>query len=416
MAIETQPERAEPTGRGPEVIARRPWWLSPGVHTGLIGAVIGYFLGHWLGNFLGGDYARSSLSDANDVAIVLGYALRRDRLGGRPGRVQRPVRPHARPAAARGAPADRQGGPRPGQVLPVHARSQGGRHPVPVRHDRLLPDRRPVRHGHPERAALAVVPPHRPRAVPDGGRRARHDDDDDDVLGHPRSVRPVLRAAADRVQAGRVPPARGARLLAHPGRLRHPAVRRAVRRVPHRLDRVRAAGSPGHVGGGRLLLRVRPDGHLDDPGRLQHDRHDHQLPGPRHALEQAPDVRLVHVHRVVPAGAGGPGAGRGVLHGPRSTGPSRPRSSPTSSAAAASCTRTCSGSSAIRRCTSWPCPASASSPRWSRCSAANRCSATRSRRRACSASASCPSSSGSITCSTAGSTRTCGRCSCSPPS
>jgi len=73
MAIETQPERAEPTGRGPEVIARRPWWLSPGVHTGLIGAVIGYFLGHWLGNFLGGDYARSSLSDANDVAIVLGY-------------------------------------------------------------------------------------------------------------------------------------------------------------------------------------------------------------------------------------------------------------------------------------------------------------------------------------------------------
>ena len=75
MAIETQPERAEPTGRGPEVIARRPWWLRPGVHTGLIGAVIGYFLGHWLGNFLGGDYARSALSDANDVAIVLGYAF-----------------------------------------------------------------------------------------------------------------------------------------------------------------------------------------------------------------------------------------------------------------------------------------------------------------------------------------------------
>ena len=175
--------------------------------------------------------------------------LRRDRLAGRPGRVQRPVRPHARPAAARGAPADRQGRSRPGQVLPVHARPQGRRHPVPVRHDRLLPDRRPVRHGHPERAALAVVPPHRPRAVPDGGRRARHDDDDDDVLGHPRSVRPVLRAAADRVQAGRVPAARGARLLAHPGRLRHPAVRRAVRRVPHRLDRVRAAGPPGHSRG-----------------------------------------------------------------------------------------------------------------------------------------------------------------------
>src|SRR6516162_9704568 len=65
MAIEVQPERAEPTGR-PEVAAR-PWWLRPGVHTGLIGAVAGYFLGGW--------YARSSLSDTNDVAIVLGYAV-----------------------------------------------------------------------------------------------------------------------------------------------------------------------------------------------------------------------------------------------------------------------------------------------------------------------------------------------------
>ena len=73
MAIEVQPERAEPTGR-PEVAAR-PWWLRPGVHTGLIGAVAGYFLGHWLGNFLGGGFARSSLSDTNDVAIVLGYAV-----------------------------------------------------------------------------------------------------------------------------------------------------------------------------------------------------------------------------------------------------------------------------------------------------------------------------------------------------
>jgi cytochrome c oxidase subunit 1 len=73
MAIEIQPERAEPTGRGPEVAAGRPWWLRPGAHTGVIGAVIGYFLGHWLGNLLGGDYARSSLSDTNDVAIVLGY-------------------------------------------------------------------------------------------------------------------------------------------------------------------------------------------------------------------------------------------------------------------------------------------------------------------------------------------------------
>jgi len=77
MAIQTQPERAEPTGRGPEPAgaAARPWWMRPGAHTGLVGAVIGYFLGHWLGNFLGGDFARSGLSDTNDVAIVLGYAF-----------------------------------------------------------------------------------------------------------------------------------------------------------------------------------------------------------------------------------------------------------------------------------------------------------------------------------------------------
>ena len=75
MAIEIQPERAEPTGRGPEVAAGRPWWLRPGAHIGVIGAVLGYFLGHWLGNLLGGDYARSALSDTNDVAIVLGYTF-----------------------------------------------------------------------------------------------------------------------------------------------------------------------------------------------------------------------------------------------------------------------------------------------------------------------------------------------------
>src|SRR5260370_22278029 len=74
MAIEIQPERAEPTGRGPEVAGARPWWLRPGAHTGVIGAVIGYLLGHLLGNFLGGGYAPSSLADTNDVAIVLWYA------------------------------------------------------------------------------------------------------------------------------------------------------------------------------------------------------------------------------------------------------------------------------------------------------------------------------------------------------
>jgi cytochrome c oxidase subunit 1 len=77
MAIEIQPERAQPTGGGPEIAgaARRPWWLRPGAHFGVIGAVIGYFVGHWLGDLIGGDFVRSSLADTNDVAIVLGYAI-----------------------------------------------------------------------------------------------------------------------------------------------------------------------------------------------------------------------------------------------------------------------------------------------------------------------------------------------------
>ena len=53
----------------------RPWWLRPGVHTGVIGGAAGYILGHLLGNFLSSDYARNALSDVNDVPIVLGYTL-----------------------------------------------------------------------------------------------------------------------------------------------------------------------------------------------------------------------------------------------------------------------------------------------------------------------------------------------------
>src|SRR5260370_4356643 len=76
MAIEIQPERAEPTGRGPEVPGvPRPWWLRAGPHIGVIGAAAGYVLGHVLGNFVWSGYAQMTLSDTNDVPIVLGYAF-----------------------------------------------------------------------------------------------------------------------------------------------------------------------------------------------------------------------------------------------------------------------------------------------------------------------------------------------------
>jgi cytochrome c oxidase subunit I len=79
MAIETHQDRVEPAGSGPPLGGPggvlRPWWLRPGAHVGVIGAVVGYILGHLLGNFLSSAYAQNALSDSNDVPIVLGYAF-----------------------------------------------------------------------------------------------------------------------------------------------------------------------------------------------------------------------------------------------------------------------------------------------------------------------------------------------------
>jgi cytochrome c oxidase subunit 1 len=80
MAIETQPEKARGAGGGPPAAPPRPrpWWLQPGIHTGLAAAVIGYLLGHLLGNFLAAsdlstEYQNLLLSDSSDLPIVLGY-------------------------------------------------------------------------------------------------------------------------------------------------------------------------------------------------------------------------------------------------------------------------------------------------------------------------------------------------------
>ena len=199
-----------------------------------------------------------------------------------------------------------------------------------------------------------------PTDLPAGGRRARHHDDDDDDLGHRRAVRQLPGADHDRLEAGRVPAARGAVLLAHPVRLRDPAVQLPARRVPDRLDRLRAAVHPGGRGHGRVRVRVRPDGHLDHPGRLQHHRHDHLLPGARHALVPAADVRLGDAHHRLPVRAGRPGAGRRHVHDHhRPDGADRVLRQP-ARRQLSTCTRTCSGSSAIPRCTSWRCRGSAS--------------------------------------------------------
>src|SRR5450755_86235 len=251
MAIDMQPESdrergREPSGREPDAPLRpaRPWWRRPAIHTALVGAVLGYLLGHLLGNIIASGYSQVQNAGQNDYAIVLGYVF------GPAGARQR--------GGARGVD-------RPGQVLPVLAGPQGGGHPVPGRHDRLLPDRRPAGHGDQDRAAVALVPRLQFGDVHRDRRRARHDDDDDDELDHPRATRELPAAADDRVQADGVPADRGAVLLADPGGLHRAAVRPDVRRVPVRLDRVRAAFGPGYAGRRRLRRRIRDHGNLADP-------------------------------------------------------------------------------------------------------------------------------------------------------
>ena len=77
MAIEIQPESAQhPGGREPGAAPKaRPWWMRPGFHTAIVGAVVGYLFGHWLGSFLAGGYQAVPLNDNDDFSIVLGYAF-----------------------------------------------------------------------------------------------------------------------------------------------------------------------------------------------------------------------------------------------------------------------------------------------------------------------------------------------------
>ena len=67
------------------------------------------------------------------------------------------------------------------------------------------------------------------------------------------------------------------RLPGHPDRA-------ASRGLPDRVDRVRAPADPGGGRDGLLPGRLRRDRDRHDPGRLQPGRHHHQLPGPGHDL------------------------------------------------------------------------------------------------------------------------------------
>ena len=65
-----------------------------------------------------------------------------------------------------------------------------------------------------------------------------------------------------------------------------------LRRLPDRLDRLRAAQRPGEHGDGLLHLLLRPGRRLDDPARAEHDRHDRHHAGARADLGAPADLLL----------------------------------------------------------------------------------------------------------------------------
>ena len=172
------------------------------------------------------------------------------------------------------------------------------------------------------------------------------------------------------------------------GQLRLGGLRPAVQR--HQLPR----GRRRPVAHGPRPHRVL--GHLHRGQPVRHHLlpagpgHDH-VPGPHLLLEHA-GHRHPHPHRL-------PGPVRGDGACCSATGTSAPTSSPCRAVVCPCCGRTSSGSSAIPRCTSWPCPTSASSPTSSRSSPASPCSATRAWSSPPCPSPPCPPGCGPTTCS-----------------
>ena len=92
--------------------------------------------------------------------------------------------------------------------------------------------------------------------------------------GDPRAVRQLLRPADDRREADGLPADRGAHLLAPDGGRRDLRLDDLLRRLPDRLDGLRAAQRPGELRLRLLHLLLRAGRPLDDPARAQPDRHD----------------------------------------------------------------------------------------------------------------------------------------------
>ncbi len=207
--------------------------------TAVVLGVVGFYVGWWLGHQITGpsiDYFDDT--GQNDIALFVAYLVGVDRvpvglgfanypvqrlLGKPPSLREKETAGHS-PATSASAPTTRLSGIQ--YLIGIGAFIFiGGLNAMLIRFELLRP--------------------HAPRVerqqLPHAGRAARHDDDGDDDERDPRPVRELPRAAHDRRAADGVPAHRGAHLLASDGSGDDPDDVVALRRLPDRLDRLRAA-------------------------------------------------------------------------------------------------------------------------------------------------------------------------------
>ena len=298
-----------------EAVASTPVWrrlIGFNLLSGIVLGIVGFYVGWWLGHQI---HARSldffEDTNQNDVALMLGYIFAVLGFLGGLGFANYPL---ARMVGRGRTHVEGETQRRRALLPPLH-RPQGRRHPVPLRGRALLLHRRAQRDADPDRAAAPDAAGVRRRQLPDPGRPARHDDDGDHDLGRARPVRQLLRAADDRRPADGLPADRVADLLAADGGRDDPDDDPLLRRLPDRLDRLRAAQRPGQLRLRLLHLLLRPGRDLDDPAGRQHDHHDRQHARPRADLAPAADLLLGGAQHRHPDGARGAGPDRRAADG-----------------------------------------------------------------------------------------------------
>ncbi len=242
----------------------RPLWrrlLGFNLLTAVILGVGGYYLGWFIGHLVteGKSFEYTAATDENDVALLLAYFFGVIGFLIGLGFANYPIsRLLGRPASLR--EKEDEGIGRYFGLCTDH-KVVGIQYLV--RNRRVLLHRRAERDADPHRAAAQPAHLRGAQPVPLAGGHARHDDDGDDDLGDPGAVRQLLRADHDRRAADGLPADRGADLLAADGRRLHPHLDDLLRRLPDRLDRLRAAQRPGRDGDGLLHLLLRAGRHLD---------------------------------------------------------------------------------------------------------------------------------------------------------